>query len=189
MPNSSLSFKNYLGFTLIEILITISIVSLVFGVVISSSLAIQKNGRDAQRKSDIQSFQSALQHFYADQNYFPDSIDLSSVTSITECTGANPACSNPSKAYLPQIPKDPSSVSYKYYSYSSYIPSSTTFNPATTCTDPPAAGAKCVCNYTSAPNSKCHYYILCAKLENAPSPVSSHCQSVGSQYNYEANPL
>lgn len=103
-----LQVSNSLGFTLIEILVAISIISLMLGLVLSAGLALQKNGRDARRNSDLRSIQTALQQYYADNNYYPDaSFVLSSLTSFT--VGG--------KKYLNEIPKDPNLGSTTPYAY------------------------------------------------------------------------
>jgi prepilin-type N-terminal cleavage/methylation domain-containing protein len=173
------------GFTLIEIMITIAIVAITFGVIITSASSVRKSGRDGQRQADLLSLKSALQQFYADQNYFPNnagtttSTDITSWTSLTNCTGAptNPACTV-SKTYLQTIPVDPSGVTYKYKPKLD----GTTTNTASQC------------NGTTNTN-QCHYYILCADMEgNTPqsSSQNSACtdstNGFGSTYNYQANP-
>ncbi len=163
------------GFTLIELLIAISIVAIVFGVIITSASAAQKTARDTQRKADLGNIQAALQQFYADQQYFPDLINLSSAISITDCTGNITPCTV-SKTYLRATPLDPKSTTYLYASQPGFISAATSLGTA--------------CNYTSTPNTKCHYYVLCAKLENGAAAIA-HCTSIsgGSGYNYEVNPL
>lgn len=98
------------GFTLIEILIAISIIAIIFGVVISSITAIQKNARDTQRQSDLRSIQSALEHFYADHNYFPQTLPTTALTS-------DPTLIINTKTYLQKIPRDP--VDNSAYGYES----------------------------------------------------------------------
>lgn len=88
------------GFTLIEILVAITIMGVIFGVIITSSTAVQRFARDTQRQSDLKAIQSALQHYYADNNSYPDSL-----TKLT--SGA--------KVYLQKIPVDP--VAATNYSY------------------------------------------------------------------------
>jgi prepilin-type N-terminal cleavage/methylation domain-containing protein len=173
------------GFTLIEIMITIVIISVTFGIIITSASSVRKSGRDGQRQSDILSLKAALQQFYADQNYFPNntgsatSTNISSWTSLTNCTGAptNPVCIV-SKTYLPNMPSDPSGVTYKY-------------KPKL---DGTAASTNSQCNGSTNTN-QCHYYILCAALEGT-SPQSASQNSActdstngfGSAYNFQANP-
>jgi type IV pilus assembly protein PilA len=173
------------GFTLIEIMIAIAIVSVTFGIIINSAASVRKTGRDGQRQADILSIKSALQNFYADQNYFPNNpgsgvtTDISSLNSLTNCTGApsSPTCTI-SKTYLPIIPVDPTGIAYKYKPKLD----STTSSTATTCN-------------SSQNTNQCHYYILCADLEGATPQSSSQnsgctdaTNGFGSNYNYQANP-
>lgn len=164
------------GFTLIELLIAISIIGIIFGVLISSFSVIQKKGRDSQRIGDLRAIQSSLQQYYADQGYFPDdNFKLSSATELTNCTGSTSPCTQ-SKTYTNSIPKDPSSN--QSYSYRSGLDS--------------GANKGSNCNY-SLSQAKCHYYFLCAILENpTPEQVSQSldCQNlIGSNYNFQINPL
>src|SRR3972149_8054048 len=58
-------------FTLIELMVTISIIAILAIVVLASFTQIRKSSRDAQRKSDLQSVAEALQRFYNDNASFP----------------------------------------------------------------------------------------------------------------------
>jgi prepilin-type N-terminal cleavage/methylation domain-containing protein len=169
--------KHYKGFTLIELMISIVIVAVLFGVVISSISGIRRNSRDAQRQADLRTIQSALQNFYADQNFFPNntgsgaSTDISTLPGITNCTGTT-SCTI-STTYLSSIPADPlSGASYKYQPL--LDPLSSTY-----CSSSSGAG-------------QCHYYILCAALEGSPPPnsgSSAKCSGLlGSTYNFQLNP-
>lgn len=154
------------GFTLIELLITISIISIVFGVIITSSQAVQKQGRDTQRQSDLRGLQSALQQYYADQSFYPEDstslntepskLNLSSTTSLNNCTG-NPdlSCTN-SRTYLNRIPKNPLGSDYIYHAISPF-------------------GQPCS-NAADSP-SKCTNYCIYTTLENAPSTTPAGCTS------------
>lgn len=105
------------GFTLIEILVAISIISIVFGITLTSAIALQKSGRDAMRKSDLRNIQIALQQYYADNQTFPTdantyaegyppALTLSSTTSLKSPDN--------SKTYLNTIPRDPNQTSLPY---------------------------------------------------------------------------
>ncbi len=151
------------GLTLIELLVALSIIAVVFGIIVTSAGGIQKYGRDAKRQADIRTIQSALQQYYADQNFFPDD-DVSSplklsgagaVTSLTNCIG-NPAPScSVTKTYLSSIPSDPTSGTTTPYYYKVYASLSD-------------QGTNCDNSTT-----KCFYYILCAKLENGSGDLCS----------------
>lgn len=89
--------KTLNGFTLVEILVAIAIIGIVFGVVISSGSALQKRSRDTQRQSDLRQIQSALQQYYADQSYYP----------LTLNYGGELKSPDGSKTYLTTIPTEP----------------------------------------------------------------------------------
>lgn len=91
------------GFTLVELLVTISILAILMTIAMISYSGIQKNARDGKRKSDISIIQSALEQYHADSGYYPAS-PLS----------AGSALSNGSKIYLSKIPGDNDGSSYFY---------------------------------------------------------------------------
>lgn len=167
------------GFTLIEILVAISIVAVVMGAIITSAVAVRRSGRDAQRQSDLRSLQSALQNYYADQNFYPNSPASNNIstgyTSITNCTSRT-SCTV-SQTYLSLTPTDPSSIQYKYKAVMD-----AGSGKATECTG-------------SANTNSCQFYILCAQLEGT-SPQSgtqnSDCSSLftanSKPYNYQVTP-
>lgn len=67
------------GFTLVELLVTISILAVLMTLALISYQNIQKNARDARRKSDIVSIQSALEQYHSDQGYYPASLPVGSL--------------------------------------------------------------------------------------------------------------
>lgn len=155
------------GFTLIELLVAVSIIGVVFGAVISSNAAIQRQARDASRQADLRSLQSALQQYYADQNFYPMTFSLAATSSLTSAIG-NPSPPVSLKTYLTTIPKDPVSGTTTPYCYTAQL----------------SAGLGGVCNNT---DSKCHYYKLHAKLENSDAASSYPCNS--QNYNFQITPL
>ncbi|MDD5165695.1 MAG: type II secretion system protein [Candidatus Pacebacteria bacterium] len=100
------------GFTLIELLIVISIIAILTGIIITSLTSSKIKSRDAQRVSDINQIQLALEQYFDRCGQYP-AVDgtiggpdatASCVSGITFGT-----------SYLTKIPKDPStSVSYGY---------------------------------------------------------------------------
>lgn len=84
------------GFTLVEVLITISLIGVVFGVILTSALALQKRQNDSKRQADLKIIQASLQQYYADNNNYPANISAPG-TQFVDGT----------KVYLNNIPGDP----------------------------------------------------------------------------------
>ncbi len=111
--------KNH-GFTLLEILLVVGIISLLAGIVIvainpGKQLASVRN---TQRKSDLKQINSAINQYYITEGRYPSSLD--SITFLTEIcdTGNLPSPSGAScdslvdlsvlvPTYITSIPKDP----------------------------------------------------------------------------------
>lgn len=91
------------GFTLIELLVTISILAILSSIALISFSNIQKNTRDAKRKSDLSTIQAALEQYHADLGYYPSTLPA-----------AGFALSNGSKIYLSKIPGDNDGSNYSY---------------------------------------------------------------------------
>lgn len=157
------------GFTLVELLISLSIVAVVFGVVLTSTAQVQRNARNSERQTDLRNIQSALQLYFADQNFFPDnSFNLSSDfdNSLTSSDG-NPNPGASAKIYLRQIPKDPLNTSSYCYQAQDL-----------------AGGGSCD-NSDAETSRRCQQHTLFATLEGLP-PGSDSC--LGKTYNYKLTP-
>lgn len=157
------------GFSLIELLVVISIIGLVTGVGASFVSSIQRNTRDAQREADLRVLQSALQQYYANENFYPDNltVPLGNGSAITNCTGRSGVSCTVTRTYLSQTPKDPVSNTTTPYCYKAQVSI--------------ADGTSC----TTGNSGKCHFYTLCANLEN-PSNASACSCGAG---NFSVTPL
>lgn len=156
------------GFSLVELVVALSIVALVAVIAMASLTTIQQNGRDTQRISDLRMLQSALQQYYANENHYPDSLTLTAGAALTNCTGIATGCTV-TRTYLSRTPVDPSGAADPYC-----YTSNRSVTVATACT-------------TSGMEGTCHYYELCARLEN-PSGAAATC-TCDAQNNFEVNPL
>jgi prepilin-type N-terminal cleavage/methylation domain-containing protein len=58
-------FRNQKGFTLLELLVVISIIGLLIAMIAVSFGTAQKKGRDAKRRADIKAMQNAFEQYYA----------------------------------------------------------------------------------------------------------------------------
>jgi len=63
--------KSIKGFTLIELMVVVLIISLITVVAVYSITKAQKRGRDTRRKADISMIQGALESFYSQNKYYP----------------------------------------------------------------------------------------------------------------------
>jgi len=68
LPRVSLTF----GFTLIEIIVTISIIAVLTGIGVLNYTSAQTSGRDSTRQAHLRKIQNALELYYADAHSYPD---------------------------------------------------------------------------------------------------------------------
>ena len=104
------------GFTLIELMITIGIISMLFAIVVANANSIRSQSNDARRKADLAQIQSALQNYYADMSYYPRNgtngfvlNGTSPSTSLNTTLGLGSPIPNPTpslKTYLKTVPVD-----------------------------------------------------------------------------------
>ncbi len=64
-------FKRLKGFTLIELMVVISIISILLGITIYGTNVIRMRSRDAKRKTDLDKVRAGLMVFYADKKMYP----------------------------------------------------------------------------------------------------------------------
>lgn len=97
------------GFTLIEILIVITIIGVLAALILTNFVGVRERGRDGKRKSDLKQIQTALEIYRADRASYPT-------------TSSFPSCGSSFTAgtseYMQRVPCDPLgvSVSYSYVS-------------------------------------------------------------------------
>lgn len=168
-PNQPPRMYSSAGFSLIELMIAISIVAIVSALGITSINTIQKNSRDTQRQADLRTIQSALQQYYADQNRYPSTLDseLTDGTAFTDCSGKASPCTA-TKTYISKMPKDPLGGEYFY-------------RPVV---DVTRLDDNCDLD-SEGEVGICHYYVLCTALENPPSGSSCY----NGTYNFQVTPL
>ena len=111
------------GFTLVELLVVMAIISILATVIIGGFRSSQMRGKDAQRKSDLKQIANALEIFFADYGRYPPA----SGTQVAACSynpanGTGTACawgsgqmSDGKTTYMRTLPADPiSSQNYVY---------------------------------------------------------------------------
>ncbi len=106
------------GFTLVELLVVISILGVLATIALGSFRSSQARGRDAERKSDLKQIVSSLELYYADHGKYPVSVSGSiggcPSTSQSACTWGSGQFTDTKTVYFKVIPKDPLSA-YSYY--------------------------------------------------------------------------
>lgn len=70
MKNFQKKLKKYSGFTLLEILVVISIIGILIAIGSAAFTTAQKKGRDARRRADIKQYQSAFEQYYSEANTY-----------------------------------------------------------------------------------------------------------------------
>jgi len=87
------------GFTLVELMVVITVIAILMTIAIVSFTRIQKQARDTKRKADLRTIQTALQAYYTEFQTYPV------VTSPTLVTSALTAFLTPN--YIPSLPTSP----------------------------------------------------------------------------------
>lgn len=94
------------GFTLVELLVVITIIAVLSAIAMISYSNVLKTSRDSKRLSDLKLIQSALEEYHADQIYYPMPAEF-----VVNNPLKNP---NGSRTYLNNIPADPLSSNPQY---------------------------------------------------------------------------
>lgn len=109
--------KRNLGFTLVELLVAMSIIGVLASIAVGSFRTSQLKGRDVERKTNLKQISNALEIFYADYGRYPDSTngqiaacpyDPAGSTG-TACNWGSGVFTDSKTVYFKQIPADPSS--------------------------------------------------------------------------------
>lgn len=98
--------KGRQGFTLLELLVTISIIGILIGVGSVSFSTAQKKGRDSRRQADMKAMQTSLEQCYALDTKYPASADEGSALT---CIGG--------AVTMNSVPYDPKNTGSYVYTY------------------------------------------------------------------------
>lgn len=170
------------GFTLVELLVTIVIVSILASVGLGAAAGARRNADDTRRQTDLRKIESALQQYYADQGHYPMCLSPDVMSQLDNCTGnvidsgqaADPHnCTNNyrgsctvTRVYLNPFPHDPydngAAIHYCYAGYQNFQAGNS-----------PTAG---LCYGGSGTNPQlCQYFKLYSPESNSSvAPITCH---------------
>lgn len=140
--------KKVAGFTLVELIVSISIIAVLSTIGMAVFTNIAKNNRDQQRLRNLHTVKQALELYRNDLSYYP----LESAF-VLQTASQLVSPDDSTKVYLNTIPTDP--ISGRYYNYMAFD----------------GSGARC-----SMVGQKCARFALCAKQEGSGVlPASNDC--------------
>lgn len=102
------------SFTLIELMIIISILGVLSALISGNFITSLKKGRDARRKADLEQIQRALEMYYEDKRQYPV-FNIFSSSNFSLCETKIDINCGSEKTYMQRIPNDP--ISGKSYQY------------------------------------------------------------------------
>lgn len=106
--------KRTKGFTLIEILIVIGIISILAVVGFGQYNNSLRAGRDGRRKTDLQTIQRTLEEYYQDLDSYPSDSDSKIPDPLCHPSGCG------TTQYIQRLPTDPGGTPYVYISDGTY---------------------------------------------------------------------
>lgn len=114
------STRNRGGFTLIELIVVISILAILAGALIPRVTNRMAHARDARRLADMRTIKNAIDQYYIDKGYFPDPRQNAVYGGWDVSQDGDFIPTLLSEGYLQSIPKDPindDTYQYRYYVY------------------------------------------------------------------------
>lgn len=107
--------EKHSGFSLIELMVTVSVIALLSVISVVSINVVSANARDSKRLADVKTLSSALQIYYTDNGQYPNCTanDRDYGGAWTTCLGAALA------PYISVMPRDPGKDAYGYDYYKS----------------------------------------------------------------------
>ena len=113
---------NEKGFTLVELLVVVSIIGLLSTLAIVALGSARTKARDAKRVSDMRQIATALEMYFSDNDYYPSVASAINLGEDGALTFSETNAFNNDGAgiiYMGSVPKPPTPPADKYYVYKS----------------------------------------------------------------------
>lgn len=114
--------KHTTGFTLVELLVSISILILILSITLASINVALMKARDAQQMADLKSVSLALELYFNKYGTYPPSPNNCCSYEDHNANFESMAGYLVLEGFLPSIPKSPGPVPYLHYKYPSNYP-------------------------------------------------------------------
>jgi len=112
--------KNNFGFSLIELLVAITIIAILSTIALGSFRSTQMRSRDGQRKSDLKQISNSLEMFFNDKKTYPGSLNGNILgcpsSTATACVWGEGEFGDGTTSYFKKLPSDPGGYDYYYHS-------------------------------------------------------------------------
>lgn len=99
------------GFTLVELLIVVTIIGILMGISIFGLQGARESSRDARRKADLEELRSEFEIYKSDCNAYPSAAQFASPPIVGD--GSTTSCLS-TNTYVASIPTDPISPNADY---------------------------------------------------------------------------
>jgi prepilin-type N-terminal cleavage/methylation domain-containing protein len=108
------AYKKVRGFTLVELLVSIAIISVLASIVMVSVGSARENSRDKKRVADLGQITLAIKLYQTQNGYFPKETDGFNGEICPTCSGS---INDAIRLYMGSVPVDPKGTGNYYYYY------------------------------------------------------------------------
>lgn len=136
---------------MLEIVIVIAVLGILMSIGVSSYMGSLRRGRDARRKTDLETLRQALELYKSDNNNYPN-VSAGDANNLDGVTG--PLVSPTQYINENNFPKDPQQSSGKYYYYRR---NSTTTYDVCTSLEVTETSPNSACTSVSCGTTSCNY--------------------------------